>query len=67
MAGDDTLEFWVNNNVMEVNGVKKNVGATVFVNKDGRTQVPLRFIAELLNWDVKWAQKDGSITLTKSM
>ncbi|WP_440112848.1 copper amine oxidase N-terminal domain-containing protein [Paenibacillus sp. QZ-Y1] len=67
MAGKDTLKFWVNNNVMEVNGVKKNVGATVFVNKDGRTQVPLRFIAELLNWDVKWAQKDGSITLTKSM
>ncbi|KQY93051.1 copper amine oxidase [Paenibacillus sp. Root52] len=67
MAGNDTLEFWVNNNVMEVNGVKKNVGSTVFVNKDGRTQVPLRFIAELLKWDVKWAQKDGSITLTKSM
>ncbi|WP_405154010.1 copper amine oxidase N-terminal domain-containing protein [Paenibacillus sp. FSL K6-0108] len=67
MAGNDTLKFWVNNNVMEVNGVKKNVGATVFVNKDGRTQVPLRFIAELLGWDVKWTQKDGSITLTKSM
>ncbi|HBU84830.1 MAG TPA: copper amine oxidase N-terminal domain-containing protein [Paenibacillus sp.] len=67
MAGNDTLIFWVNNNVMEVNGMKKNVGATVFVNKDGRTQVPLRFIAELLGWDVKWAQKDGSITLTKSM
>lgn len=66
-AGNDTLKFWVNNNVMEVNGMKKNVGATVFVNKDGRTQVPLRFIAELLGWDVKWAQKDGSITLTKSM
>ncbi|MFE6078648.1 copper amine oxidase N-terminal domain-containing protein [Paenibacillus sp. NPDC057886] len=67
MAGNDTLKFWVNNNVMEVNGKKKNVGATVFVNKDGRTQVPLRFIAELLGWDVKWTQKDGSITLTKSM
>ncbi|MGG4480074.1 copper amine oxidase N-terminal domain-containing protein [Paenibacillus illinoisensis] len=67
MAGDDTLVFWVNNKVMEVNGMKKNVGSTVFVNKDGRTQVPLRFIAEILNWDVKWAQKDGSITLTKSM
>nr|WP_072735638.1 copper amine oxidase N-terminal domain-containing protein [Paenibacillus sp. ov031] len=67
MAGNDALKFWVNNNVMEVNGMKKNVGATVFVNKDGRTQVPLRFIAELLGWDVKWAQKDGSITLTKSM
>lgn len=67
MAGNDTLKFWVNNNVMEVNGMKKNVGATVFVNKDRRTQVPLRFIAELLGWDVKWAQKDGSITLTKSM
>nr|WP_261771755.1 copper amine oxidase N-terminal domain-containing protein [Paenibacillus xylanexedens] len=67
MAGDDTLVFWVNNTVMEVNGMKKNVGSTVFVNKDGRTQVPLRFIAELLQWNVKWAQKDGSITLTKAM
>jgi hypothetical protein len=67
MAGNDTLVFWVNNTVIEVNGTKKNVGSTVFVNKDGRTQVPLRFIAELLQWNVKWAQKDGSITLTKAM
>ncbi|WP_368086923.1 hypothetical protein [Paenibacillus sp. OK003] len=27
----------------------------------------MRFIAELLGWDVKWTQKDGSITLIKSM
>lgn len=35
MVGDDIFVFWVNNKVMEVNGVKKNVGFIVFVNKDG--------------------------------
>lgn len=67
MAGDDTLKFWIGKNVMEVNGVQKSVGAKVFINKDGRTMVPLRFIAELLQWNVAWNQMNGTITLTKSM
>ncbi|MDO7906345.1 copper amine oxidase N-terminal domain-containing protein [Paenibacillus sp. JX-17] len=67
MAGKDTLKFWIGKDFMEVNGTKKQVGAKVFVNKDGRTVVPLRFITELLGWNVKWTQQDGSITLTKAM
>ncbi|ASA24224.1 stalk domain-containing protein [Paenibacillus donghaensis] len=67
MAGGDTLKFWIGKNVMEVNGVQKSVGAKVFINEDGRTMVPLRFIAELLQWDVAWNQQAGIITLTKSM
>lgn len=66
-AGEDTLQFWIGKDYMEVNGVKKSVGVKVFVNEDGRTVVPLRFITELLGWDVMWKQQDGSITLTKSM
>jgi len=67
MAGGDTLKFWIGKSVMEVNGVQKSVGAKVFINEDGRTMVPLRFIAELLQWDVAWNQSQGLITLTKSM
>lgn len=67
MAGNDTLKFWIGKSVMEVNGVEKSVGAKVFINEDGRTLVPLRFIAELLQWNVAWSQSEGLITLTKSM
>ncbi|UKS27262.1 copper amine oxidase N-terminal domain-containing protein [Paenibacillus sp. HWE-109] len=65
-AGNDTLTFWVGKDYMEVNGVKKEIGAGVVL-KDGRTQVPLRFITELLGWNVQWSEADGSITLTKAM
>lgn len=65
-AGSDTLTFWVDKNEMEVNGRKKEIGANVVL-RDGRTQVPLRFITELLGWDVKWNDADWSITLTKAM
>lgn len=65
-AGNDTLTFWVGKNEMEVNGRKKEIGANVIL-RDGRTQVPLRFITELLSWDVKWNDADWSITLTKAV
>ncbi|NOU90103.1 hypothetical protein GC102_30730 [Paenibacillus sp. LMG 31460] len=51
---------------MEVNGMKKKIGANVVL-RDGRTQVPLRFITELLGWDVKWNDADWSVTLTKAV
>ncbi|OMF97032.1 copper amine oxidase N-terminal domain-containing protein [Paenibacillus sp. FSL R7-0337] len=66
-AGNDTLVFWMNKDFMEVNGMRKSVGAKVFVNDDNRTVVPLRFITELLGWNVQWGTADRSITLTKSM
>ncbi|WNR45430.1 copper amine oxidase N-terminal domain-containing protein [Paenibacillus roseipurpureus] len=65
-AGNDTLTFWIGKNEMEVNGMKKEIGAPVVL-KDGRTQVPLRFITELLGWDVTWNEADWSITLNKAM
>ncbi|ANE48718.1 copper amine oxidase [Paenibacillus swuensis] len=66
-AGNDTLTFWIGKDYMEVNGTKKMIGSKLMVNKDGRTVVPLRFITELLGWDVKWNTKDWSVTLMKAM
>lgn len=65
-AGGDTLTFWIGKDYMMVNNVKKDIGTPVIV-KDGRTAVPLRFITELLGWDVKFQPSDWSITLTKAM
>lgn len=64
--GDNTAVFRVGQSYMELNGERKNIGAPVFLDS-GRVQVPVRFIAELLGWDVKWIPGDGTITLTKAM
>lgn len=66
-AGSDKMQFWIGKDYMELNGMKKTIGSKVFVNTDGRTVLPLRFITVLLGRDVKWGQQDRSITLTKSV
>jgi hemoglobin-like flavoprotein len=65
-AGGDTLTFWVGKDYMMVNDVRKEIGTPVMIKND-RTVVPLRFITELLGWDVNFQKSDKSITLTKSM
>jgi hypothetical protein len=64
ITGDVKAAFWIGSDQMELNGVKKDVGAKLFI-KDGRTQVPLRFIAELLDWKVEYNKADSTIKLTK--
>ncbi|SDX99744.1 copper amine oxidase N-terminal domain-containing protein [Paenibacillus sp. CF384] len=64
--GTNTLTFWVGKDTMEVNGMKKEIGAPVVL-RDGRTQLPLRFITELLGWDVQWNKADWSIILSKAI
>ena len=64
-VGDDVAKFWIGKSTMELNGMTKAVGNKVFI-INGHTQVPLRFIAELLGWDVKW-NNDSTINLTKMM
>lgn len=65
-VGDDKVVFWLGKDMASVNGKNVKLDASVFVHK-GRTQVPLRFIAELLGWDLNWNKADWSITLTKAM
>ncbi|MBO2944045.1 copper amine oxidase N-terminal domain-containing protein [Paenibacillus sp. F411] len=64
MAGDDKLAFWIGQDVMELNGKSQKVGAKVFI-ENGRTHVPVRFIAELLGWKLHGTAQD--LMLTKEM
>lgn len=66
MAGSDRIVFWIGNDIAQVNGKNVKASAKSFI-RDGRTQVPLRFVAELLGWDLNWNTADWSITLTKAM
>lgn len=65
-TGSDKVVFWLGKNIAQVNGQNVKLDASVFLH-NGRTQVPLRFIAELLGWKLNWIQSDMSITLTKAM
>ena len=63
-AGEDVAHFWINRTFMELNGVQRHIGTPVVV-KDGRTLVPVRFIAELFGWDVMFSKIDNTIRLTR--
>ncbi|CAM3526176.1 stalk domain-containing protein [Marinicrinis lubricantis] len=62
IKGDSLIDMWLDNPEMIYNG--KRVTAPIAPQAmNGRTMVPLRFIAETLGWKVGWDQKTNSITL----
>ncbi|MBL0389052.1 copper amine oxidase N-terminal domain-containing protein [Tumebacillus sp. ITR2] len=63
-AGSDVLKFWIGKDYMTFNGQTRQIGTPAFIVND-RTQIPLRFIAEQLGWNVDWNGGTNSITLTK--
>jgi len=65
-VGEDTVVFWLGKDKAWVNSAAVQLEASVYA-QEGRTQVPLRFIAELLGWKLNWNTSDWSITLTKAM
>ncbi|MFB9328283.1 copper amine oxidase N-terminal domain-containing protein [Paenibacillus aurantiacus] len=66
IAGENKAEFWLGADFMEMNGQRIEIGDPIIM-KDNRTQVPVRFIAALFGWDVRYNTTDWSITLTKAM
>ncbi|MBD2847739.1 copper amine oxidase N-terminal domain-containing protein [Paenibacillus sp. IB182496] len=62
----DTIVVQAGSETAVVNGVQEPLEAPVFI-EQGRTQVPLRFVAEHFGWDIEWEPSDWSITLTQQM
>lgn len=48
-----TIELYVGKKVAKLNGIQKEIDAPQFI-KDGRTFVPIRFIAEAFGAEVQW-------------
>lgn len=59
---DQTAVYWVGADYMELNGDRMEIGSKVFI-RDGRTQIPVRFFAELMGWTVDWNGDEGSVHL----
>jgi len=57
------IELFIGKKTASINGVSKEIDAPPFI-KDGRTLVPIRFIAETFGALVDWDATTQSITIT---
>jgi len=64
---DKTLELWIGRSVAELNGQSISIDSdskVVPIIMNGRTLLPLRFVAETLALDVQWNATTQGITIT---
>jgi photosystem II stability/assembly factor-like uncharacterized protein len=67
VRNDKTLELWIGRNVAELNGQSISIDSdakVVPVIMNGRTLLPLRFVAEALTLDVQWNGTTKTVTIT---
>jgi hypothetical protein len=61
-SGKITIELFVGKKIATINGIQKEIDAPPFI-KDGRTLVPIRFIAEAFGADVQWDSSTKSVRI----
>ncbi len=65
---DTVIELWIDKNIARVNGFNTLIDPTnpkvVPIIKDGRTMLPVRFVAENLGCKVGWDQDTKTVTIT---
>ncbi|MCR8641042.1 stalk domain-containing protein [Paenibacillus sp. N1-5-1-14] len=61
--GDKLMDMWIGRKDMIFTGKRIISDAAPQLTSSGRTMVPLRQIAEALNWKVTWDEKTQTITL----
>ncbi len=67
IRSDKTLELWIGRNVAELNGQSTTIDSdakVVPIIMNGRTLLPLRFVAEAIALDVKWNATARTVTIT---
>ncbi|MFD1884637.1 copper amine oxidase N-terminal domain-containing protein [Paenibacillus wenxiniae] len=62
-TGSDVLEFWNNSRRYKINNMLMMTDSMT-ISRDGRTLVPVRFVAETFDWNVTY--NNGMITLSKT-
>ena len=66
--GSNTIELWIGKSIAKVNGINTPIDVTnsqvVPEIINGRTMLPLRFVAESLGCDVQWDGATNTVTIT---
>jgi len=58
------IKLQINSNKYYVNGIEKYMDTVPILNKDDRTMVPVRFIAEAFGAKVEWDNDNQIVTIT---
>ncbi|HPP44067.1 MAG TPA: copper amine oxidase N-terminal domain-containing protein [Caldisericia bacterium] len=66
--GDIHIELWIGKSIAKINGVNKAIDPdnpkVVPIIKNGRTMLPVRFVAENLGCEVGWDAYTKTVTIT---
>lgn len=57
-----TIELFVGKKIAKINGIQKEIDASPFI-QNGRTLVPIRFIAEAFGADVQWDSSTKTVRI----
>ena len=63
---ETTIELWINQKKAKINGKDYTLDAPPII-VNGRTLVPVRFIAEGFNAEVNWDNKNQIVTITRKI
>ncbi|MDB4898005.1 MAG: hypothetical protein JWN15_4267 [Firmicutes bacterium] len=63
LTGDQRIELWIGKREARVNGSDVTLDAAPFVDGNGRTQVPVRFVSEQLGATVEWEGSMRMVTI----
>jgi len=58
-----TINLWIGNKKIQVNGLYMDMDVEPFISKEGRTMLPLRFITENLDYKVDWDGPTKTVTI----
>jgi plastocyanin len=64
LTGDTRIELWVGKSTARVNGQEVSLPAAPFIDRNGRTLVPLRFVSERFGAKVTWDGAARKVTIT---
>lgn len=64
--GSNTVELWIDNTVIRVNGDQESMDVAPFVSDTNRTMLPVRFVTENLGLTVDWNSADQTVTIHSS-
>jgi hypothetical protein len=59
-----TIELWIGNNNIRVDGIDKSMDVAPYTSATGRTMLPLRFVAENLGCLISWDDATESVTIS---
>lgn len=63
--GENTIDLVIDSNTAYLNGEPQTLDVTPVI-IDDRTYLPIRFIAESLDWGVEWNEATQSVTITRT-